>query len=131
MLHEVQVMEAKGTQIHLHFSMYFFLTNPDINECSSESDTCDDINAECINTYGSYDCACQNGFHKQDEGALCKDIDECLTGEDECLDELAVCENLPGSYGCSCLVGYEGDGMNSCDGKAPEKSCFSKIVKKF
>ena len=97
--------------------MYFFLTYPDINECTSEPHTCKDINAECINTHGSYECLCQSGFHRQDEGSLCEDIDECLADEDECLDGLSVCENLPGSYGCRCRTGFEGDGMNNCDGK--------------
>jgi len=33
----------------------------DINECTDDSADCDQ-NADCTNTAGSYDCACQIGF---------------------------------------------------------------------
>ena len=34
---------------------------PDINECATESDSCD-ANADCTNTDGSYVCACSDGY---------------------------------------------------------------------
>lgn len=33
----------------------------DIDECTKGTDNCH-INADCINTYGSYTCQCQAGY---------------------------------------------------------------------
>ena len=33
----------------------------DIDECALEADNCD-INSECSNTIGSYDCTCNMGY---------------------------------------------------------------------
>ena len=33
----------------------------DIDECSSETDPCDD-QSYCVNTVGSYSCPCKQGF---------------------------------------------------------------------
>lgn len=40
------------------------LSCDDINECSSDYPTrvCD-MNADCINSYGGYDCRCKPGFY--------------------------------------------------------------------
>ena len=34
---------------------------PDIDECEGERDDCD-VNADCYNTNGGYNCTCQEGF---------------------------------------------------------------------
>ena len=62
--------------INLHFSIYFrhsiFLDSclfkfscrfflPDIDECKSDSHVCH-VNANCINTLGSYNCTCRPGY---------------------------------------------------------------------
>ena len=39
----------------------FSLFLPDIDECSTSSLSCD-VNAVCINTVGSYACACEAGY---------------------------------------------------------------------
>ena len=36
--------------------------NTDIDECADNSDKCDQVNADCSNTVGSYDCECHVGF---------------------------------------------------------------------
>ena len=36
-------------------------THTDINECDEEMDNCD-INSECSNTIGSYQCTCNMGY---------------------------------------------------------------------
>ena len=41
------------------------------------------------------------------------DIDEC--DSNMCLNE-ATCNNTEGSFTCACSSGYDGDGINSCDG---------------
>ena len=40
----------------------------DVDECKLEVDICDG-NAECINTDGSYMCACKSGF--MGDGTIC------------------------------------------------------------
>ena len=34
----------------------------DINECADSTPDCD-VNAECNNILGSYECMCEDGFH--------------------------------------------------------------------
>ena len=33
----------------------------DLNECSLSTDDCD-VNADCVNTNGSFSCHCKNGY---------------------------------------------------------------------
>ena len=35
--------------------------SPDLNECSLSTDDCD-VNADCVNTNGSFSCHCKNGY---------------------------------------------------------------------
>ena len=37
------------------------ITLPDANECDEGSDSCD-MNADCVNTQGSYTCTCKAGY---------------------------------------------------------------------
>ena len=50
----------------LLFQLFLF---SDIDECSADLNPCDS-NADCINTDGSYNCACQQGF--TGDGITCK-----------------------------------------------------------
>ena len=50
----------------LKFSFRFFLS--DIAECKSESHDCH-VNANCINTLGSYNCSCWPGY--KGNGTIC------------------------------------------------------------
>ena len=43
-------------------------TFADIDECVSGEDDCD-VNAECTNTDGGYNCSCRQGFHGN--GSFC------------------------------------------------------------
>ena len=38
-----------------------FLTVADLDECSSHTYNCD-VNADCVNTVGSYSCTCRTGY---------------------------------------------------------------------
>lgn len=78
----------------------------DIDECALGIHKCS-IQAECINTPGSYECKCKPGF--EGDGFKCTDIDECKRGLHEC-SEHATCINTIGSYICRCNPGFEGDG---------------------
>ena len=52
----------------------------DIDECAQNSHTCD-INANCKNTVGSYDCQCHQGY--SGNGNTCTGIDTwCLQNND-------------------------------------------------
>jgi hypothetical protein len=53
----------------------------------------------CVNTPGSYACACNPGYELQD--GVCVEVDECAAGTDGC-GENATCENMIGSYRCAC-----------------------------
>jgi len=66
----------------------------DIDECGLP-DSCLN-NGTCLNTQGSYNCQCAQGF----TGARCgEDIDECESKP--CLNE-GVCLNEVGRYECNC-----------------------------
>ena len=42
---------------------------PDFDECVFNEDDCDS-NADCINTIGSFQCACKTGF--REDGRACQ-----------------------------------------------------------
>ena len=58
---------CSGMCVFLHLlvgkmlSTSLIYTNADINECDQDLDNCD-INAECSNTIGSYNCTCNTGY---------------------------------------------------------------------
>ena len=45
----------------LCYYTFHFSFKLDVDECSEESDPCDE-NADCINNDGSYSCTCKQGF---------------------------------------------------------------------
>ena len=75
----------------------------DINECVLNNTLCD-YNQLCINTGGSYECICQDGFIKND--TKCVDFDECQY-KTLCNYTNQICVNKIGSYHCECANGYE------------------------
>ena len=110
-----------------------FLLCIDINECLNQ-DICGPGNV-CINTEGSYMCACHKSGHyyvRQERNCIGKskflcytyhmlpiiksrtyitttDVDECVLGMHNC-DGNATCYNTDGSFTCSCNEGYYGNG---------------------
>ncbi|XP_070979317.1 epidermal growth factor-like protein 6 isoform X4 [Oncorhynchus clarkii lewisi] len=83
----------------------------DIDECVTGMNLCP-YNRQCVNTFGSYYCKCQNGYDltyvsgKYD----CVDNDECAANTHKCSHH-AVCLNTQGSYKCKCKQGFRGSGF--------------------
>ena len=68
----------------------------DIDECQKKPCA---VNAECLNTEGTYSCSCNTGF--TGNGFLCSDSNECTTNAHNCSYN-AKCINTKGSFTCSC-----------------------------
>lgn len=76
--------------------MYYFFTITDVDECKQNPSICG--NGECINTLGSFQCRCEDGYSvKPDEGPSCSDDDECYLGTYSCHIN-ADCINNPVRY---------------------------------
>ena len=43
----------------------------DIDECTANTDNCDDTNGGCTNTAGSFTCSCNAGFNLEADGFTC------------------------------------------------------------
>ena len=57
----------------------------------------------CVNTEGTYECECADGYRGRGFGGNgCKDIDECHEGNHDC-DSYANCINVPGTFDCECV----------------------------
>ena len=95
----------------------------DIDECSKEN-VCH-INAECSNTFGTYECSCKKGFVGNGRNCECPagfiltnetaciDIDEC---EERSICHVdAKCSNSIGSYKCECRTNFWGGGKMCSD----------------
>ncbi len=70
----------------------------------------------CVNTPGSFTCACREGYVLQ-SGWYCSDVNECLTSSHRCdRTSGAYCRNTEGGYTCACLSGFRREGNWSCVG---------------
>ncbi|CDI98385.2 fibrillin [Echinococcus multilocularis] len=87
----------------------------DVNECeegvlegSHYMAACPKSGQQCINTGGSYECNCKQGFQKTRDGE-CVDIDECKASLEVCKAGYE-CRNVIGSFQCirqvPCGFGY-------------------------
>lgn len=93
----------------------------DIDECALGTAQCFH-GARCLNTIGSYRCACDTGY--REANGVCKDINECqLNGRFLCGID-SECQNSEGSYRCICKQGFKNDGRG-CRGN--ENSYWCKI----
>ena len=48
--------------------LHCFMALSDVNECALNAAGCDHI---CVNTGGSYQCDCEDGFELQSDGKTC------------------------------------------------------------
>lgn len=59
----------------------------DVNECGTQLVLCD-INADCLDHYGSYSCRCRPGFRDESRlgsgGTTCVDVTAAGTLSDNC-----------------------------------------------
>jgi nidogen (entactin) len=85
----------------------------DIDECQIGENDCD-VNAECYNLVGHYECSCLSPYVGSGK--------ECKYGEVECqgCDVNAVCVDKR----CECRSGYSGDGLTCKPERECEVSCF-------
>ncbi|CAH1241234.1 MATN2 [Branchiostoma lanceolatum] len=74
----------------------------DIDECAGQTTDCAQV---CVNTPGSYRCACYEGFVLHNT-THCQDEDECATENHDCSHS---CNNTYGNFTCGCRVGYDFD----------------------
>ena len=66
MVQSVQVSDQLSLCVTANSGVNF--NNIDINECLTNRDNCD-TNAECVNTLGSFQCRCREGF--EGNGVTC------------------------------------------------------------
>ncbi|KAL3836485.1 hypothetical protein ACJMK2_021917, partial [Sinanodonta woodiana] len=83
----------------------------DEDECGTNG-ICPSINIYCLNTPGSYQCLCKDGYQKNLTGS-CTDIDECHNANVKICAQ--VCQNTIGSYICSCYAGFVQNGTECND----------------
>ena len=89
-------------------------------------DNCNE-NAWCNNTFGGFECYCNDGWFG--DGVECADSDECAENDmamtvanvtdmlwdtNECHAD-GFCTNSLGGYNCTCNDGYHGDGFDCTD----------------
>ncbi|GMR47411.1 hypothetical protein PMAYCL1PPCAC_33466, partial [Pristionchus mayeri] len=73
------------------------------NECCEQPGICGE-NAQCIDTIGSFNCLCMEGFGKGPNNDNCTDKNEC---EKHPCGHFSKCNNTIGSYECICVDGYK------------------------
>lgn len=73
----------------------------DIDECKKSGKLC--RNGQCINTIGSYECKCNDGFVLSNTKTKCNDINECEINSNVCnVIKNSLCINTFGSHKCVC-----------------------------
>lgn len=78
----------------------------------------------CVNTLGSFECLCPEGYETNPQSGLCQNINECLVhAPDEICHENEICVDLDGSYRCDCAEGFKREVYNNTDSSSLEMVC--------
>ncbi len=85
----------------------FEVTVTDNNECEDDPSVCD-MNADCTNTPGSYECSCRAGF--TGDGVTCTECDDGKYGlncasECSCVSR-GTCNKVTGECTCASIPGF-------------------------
>ncbi len=109
--------------------------NGDFDECK-ENSSCK-WNTDCLNTNGSYNCTCKNGFKSVGMDSTQRNKESCalskesrdLPENDFCKKsnpcvENATCSNSELQAVCQCNEGFRGDPYRSCLEIKPEDTLF-------
>ena len=51
------------------------MIHTDVNECEADNGGCEEL---CVNTVGSHQCMCQDGYRLQEDNRGCEGIPRCL-----------------------------------------------------
>jgi cysteine-rich repeat protein len=103
----------------------------DVDECATADVMCPKL-SHCVNTPGSFHCACDDGYipviaydSGDASGILlrCSDMNECASEQFPCAKPGGTCVNTVGSYYCFCKVGFIGSGYVAQDGCADIDEC--------
>ena len=109
-----------------------------INECKAhvttvkghrkrgKSGVCGTRGATCIDTEGSFECVCHDGYSNPTRQEPCSDMDECALNTHTCLAE-AECVNTAGSFRCRCPEGFNGDGISHCESACAPAAAAQRI----
>ncbi|KAK7093001.1 hypothetical protein V1264_008666 [Littorina saxatilis] len=73
----------------------------DVDECDLA--VMNNCTQRCVNTEGSFLCACNSGSRLATDGKTCDDINECAEKSSNCSQ---ICTNVVGGFNCSCEPGY-------------------------
>ncbi|KAK3920598.1 Fibrillin-1 [Frankliniella fusca] len=85
----------------------------EIDECRLMPQMCS--HGICLNTPGSFECQCHQGYVYDLDSHQCIDDNECIRFPSPC-EGNARCVNTPGSFQCQCPPGYTlGVSMRDCD----------------
>ena len=95
---------CSGNTVYIVFNWVYCLSIKylftDIDECADTS-LCGHT---CINTNGSFNCLCDDGYSLADDGRTCMDINECSPDLNRCQQS---CVNTEGSFRCQCNSGFQ------------------------
>ncbi|KAM7538217.1 hypothetical protein Aperf_G00000076045 [Anoplocephala perfoliata] len=81
----------------------------DVNECESEIGIHSRCEQRCINTYGSYECACRAGYALQKDGYSCRKEDSKPSIPRDCREGFNCFYGRCSNEQCVCQSGFTGD----------------------
>lgn len=79
----------------------------------------DDCEHICIDTIGSFECSCHDGYTLSSDGRSCVDTNECTVRTHNC-QQVCVNISMGDGFRCECNVGYQ---LNS-----DQRTCSGKLV---